>query len=424
MSAYGNRLNDSPVKSQLTAAQRILSELDPLPTDPQVLENINQVINVLRHVQTRFSAVDPRLISVTTLGALESNAERLEDAVRQFIEDRDEQRIRAALDQCDGLLVHVSQLPPTPLDDAEDVVRDFIEPIRQEIGGLKTQLDEQVSQFRSESEELSTQLQRTSNNAEIELSKLEGESKNRQNSLDTKIETTETQFQRRADSIRSQVDVQVTRLDAVISTTQDRYAAAEENRAEQFRQAQVNRESASQEQSDEAAHQLNELLTQLRDSQDQAEHVLAISAASGTAAAYVNEAEHQRRQADLWRWISVGTFFVATVVGIIILFLFVPEDASAARWAVFYASRLAVLAGVVAVAGVALRESGQHRSRERENMRLASELTTFRPFLAELSGEERSGLIGEASHRYFPGHADTTGTQPSGRIAAPQGLEE
>ena len=303
-------------------------------------------------------------------------------ALSQFDQTRDQPHLTRARNQLNDLLEAASGLPPAPFGQAQDLIKEVIGPIREEIQELRTQMRNQLREFKEESEQLSTELK----------------------TLDARIEAAMAQLQQRTLTSDQEVANQVLRLDQAISNIQDRYTAGEENRSSEFRDAQIQRDQAWQDRSEDQRSQGQALVDRLEQYQTQAANVLGVSAASVTADAYLNQAKHQRRQADIWRGISVATFLVAAVVGIIILFLLAPQDASAARWGVFYASRLAVLTVIVTVAAVALRESGQHRSSERENMRLASQLTTFRPFLAELTESERNRLISDASLRYFPGH--------------------
>ena len=87
--------------------------------------------------------------------------------------------------------------------------------------------------------------------------------------------------------------------------------------------------------------------------------------------------------------------------------------------------RTAIVGAVLALAGFAMRESGQHRSRETETKRLANELTTFRPFLAELDEDDRNQLVQEASLRYFPGYVvNKLGSSTARKDGQPSRSEE
>lgn len=146
-------------------------------------------------------------------------------------------------------------------------------------------------------------------------------------------------------------------------------------------------------------------LAHLQDTARKAEELLGITAASGTAAAYQEEANRQARRADFSRYFAILGLMAAILIGYGTLqFLNPPTNANGTATIFFYIARTTLLAVAVALPAYAIRESSQHRARERHNRRLASELTTFRPFLAELPEAERNQLIKDASQRYFPGH--------------------
>jgi len=66
--------------------------------------------------------------------------------------------------------------------------------------------------------------------------------------------------------------------------------------------------------------------------------------------------------------------------------------------------RQIVVLALAGLWGYAARESSRHRRREANAERLATELTSFRPFLAELAVDKRNDLVEKATGRYFKGH--------------------
>jgi hypothetical protein len=103
----------------------------------------------------------------------------------------------------------------------------------------------------------------------------------------------------------------------------------------------------------------------------------------------------------------VGIAALAAGVGVtmwLFLVMDVTDNPSIAEMLAFFFVRAPALAILGAIAAYAIRESSQHRARDKENKRLANELTTFRPFLEELKEDERTNQIVRASDRYFPGH--------------------
>lgn len=111
---------------------------------------------------------------------------------------------------------------------------------------------------------------------------------------------------------------------------------------------------------------------------------------------------------------ACGSFIGAIGAGYISLMLFgLPDNSSLGEMGLFFATRAPLALAIAGFAAFANKESGHHRRSERENRRLANELTTFRPFLAELSETDRNEQVKQAVGRYYTGQQNPGEPQES-----------
>ncbi|HEY5626143.1 MAG TPA: hypothetical protein VIT93_06615, partial [Dehalococcoidia bacterium] len=214
---------------------------------------------------------------------------------------------------------------------------------------------------------------------------------------------------------KAEIETQRKRLDEAIAKHQGIFAEEQDRRSTEFTEAQQTRETdakvrlegLSADFREERATwitEVNTLVSNLRDHEARATEILGSTAASVAAGAYVTEAEDQRKQADVWRVIavSVGLAFLAATVGTTIW----SPPGSDLAWrelAIFGAERLPGGLILGTIFGYAFKQSGSHRHREETARKLAMELSTFRPFLAELPDDKQQEAITDAAIRYFPG---------------------
>jgi hypothetical protein len=155
----------------------------------------------------------------------------------------------------------------------------------------------------------------------------------------------------------------------------------------------------------ELADDVRRHLDFFRDQETVAQRILGAVAASQTAGTYLEESAQQKKEANRWRWLSFLTW-----IGAIGIALWSAHEVTSSVGDVSGSRLVAISAARLAVAGVALSfafwvsaQSGHHRKREQEARTIAGELTTLRPFLAELPDDELRKLLGAAFDRYFPG---------------------
>ena len=418
MNSWAEEIRQSPVFPNLSQINKALYSIEPPPEpdseEAQLIERIKYLCN---HVERRLAVADPRLVSGPALNGLADQSNNLKAHVDSYIENRHfddvSQRLKSDVD---GLLAAVGQIPPEPWEAEDEVVRSAAESLRNSFADVEARtglISEEIVEQRESSRKEFEELERKTNDT---LNRLDRESSQRLSSLEETVGRRTNEFTGRADNIEKEAETQTRRLESFITEIQAQFSRSQEDRVSKFAGETAKQNEQFEQQMKANNETFNTTLetftkssTALKDSLEsiniQAREVLGVAAASGTAGAYLKDADEQRKQANLWRWVSVASFILTIIAGYFTLQLFdTSVDGNTPRTVFIYLSRTILLFAPLTLAGYATRESSQHRRRERESKKLANELTTFRPFLAELETEEIKEIIREASKRYFPGY--------------------
>jgi hypothetical protein len=223
----------------------------------------------------------------------------------------------------------------------------------------------------------------------------------------------------RLDELRSTVTAEKTRFDSLVPSFEQQFTAAQAAREQQHRdvissfdeetRALVQRVSDEAEKTTaevrdgvdtlltESATRVDAVLEDVRTKRDEVDDLYSVITNTGTASAFRDDAEQQKKAANTWR-------LVAVVFGVL--------AAVATGWAALSGSdestqsliaRLALGAAAGGIAAYAARQSGRHRDREEEARRLELDLPAFGPFIESLPDEVRQRVREEFLKRVFVG---------------------
>jgi hypothetical protein len=366
---------------------------------------------VVERVRATLEEIEPELIPLQQLDQTAVALDNAKGQIDSFNTNGDEGHLSNADNQVDAALVHVASLPPPPQSEegqaAARAVKRFAERIRSTESSLRTTLQRLSSRAQLQSEAIDAEeenLKRISQTADEQVAKIGQEA-------DAKLA-----------ELRSEIDNQKARLDDAIAQHQSGFAEEQTRRLQQFNEAQQAREAEFKERTEKTLNEAQSnmsasrteaeaVLEQLRDHETRAARIVGVTAASGTAGAYLDEANEQKGAADLWRRIALGIAAILFAGTLLATAISPPKtDASIEEILVFASLRLPVASVIAGAFFYAMGQSGQHRDREQRAKRLAMQLTAFRPFLSELADEQIPGELTKAADRFFPGdHASTPG---------------
>lgn len=398
MTIWSNRVSEAPALGNFSQILSILDSLEPTPDDSsQEGEYISRIRQVVSHARTRLESTDPRLTSENTIQRISNHSGNLLQHIEGFRANRNFGNLTNGNSEIEGLVIAISQLPSIPWDADQDIAREAAESFRNEVSNLKSQIRQRSDKFDTDINQFATS-----------LDQIKGDSQEQIASLELGVQSKNNEFSQRVAEFQSQIGEHINRLDQTLSRTNDQFSRSEREWSDTYSESQNQRQNDFQSLVDEQRNEGKALIDYLQETASKAGQILGVTAASVTADAYLKEADSQKAQADKWRWGAVIAFIVAGGLGVaLLIWPGMANDSLLSNVIRFYITRLTVVLGVVGLGIYLVKESGQHRKREHENRRLSNELTTFRPFLSEMTDEDRNELVKKASDRYFPGNIES-----------------
>ena len=406
MNQWADRIQSHPVVAALKELQSTLSEIIGSPkTETDVLPVLRRSLLVVEDVLARIDAIEPALVAPASLDSIEQPAQQILAQIQTFATNHESPPLSDVDQHLDSLLAEVGKLI-TPLTAhrrldifqrqaklAGDRLDSLESKANARLAELEKRVEGQLASLDSVSETVA------SAKAEIESAAASGNEA----------------VQATAAEAKAEIETQRKRLDEAIAQHQGIFGEEQDRRSTEFIESQQAREADATERLEKLSADFREeraawvtevttIVSDLRDHEVKATEILGATAASVVAGAYVEEAKDQRKQADLWRVLAlaVGLVFLSAAVGTTVL---APPDGdpSITDLSIFAVERLPAGLILGTIFAYAFRQSASHRDREESARQLAMELSTFRPFLAELPEHEQQEAIKEVARRYFPG---------------------
>lgn len=124
-------------------------------------------------------------------------------------------------------------------------------------------------------------------------------------------------------------------------------------------------------------------------------------AGDGVVASYVGNAESEKAQANLWRWLAI-IFIAFTAIWLFFTYLFDVNSASDAGVILARMARIVPLTAVFLYGAVyASKQSSLHRNNEKQTRRFALEIKAIDPFIAALEPEQQKQLKMKLTEQLF-----------------------
>lgn len=204
-----------------------------------------------------------------------------------------------------------------------------------------------------------------------------------------------------ADSI---IEQQKTRLDTALSSHQEKFSSAQDDRTEKWTSLLADNEA-----------KLQEHLTAMREHEEQSRKVLSAVGVNATATDYGAYANAQKEAANRWRIGAVIALSIAAVAFLVVAGAPLFGFGGNSEWWEVVLQKLGAPVGAAAVGYVLIRESGQHRNEERSARQVQLTLTALEPFIANLPEKQKERIRVETARRIFAEQRD--GYQAPGAVA-------
>lgn len=429
---WSERIASHPITSRLDELSAVLEQA-PVANPNASTESrshLDRAQAVVSNFRVRLDGAQAPLIPIPVLDQAVTHLQNAQGEIQAFLGDNDENHLPVLDGHIDSLLMEMRSLPPpVSAPEAEvalEAVRDHVEHLRRQRGGvaaafsrLTQQMDAQSNAFAESARASEESIENVAKATEERLSALA------QTADDRAAEIT-AQSEAKIAELRSEIDSQKGRLDEAIGQTLKTFSEAQERRIEQFTEAEKEREAAFLQRTETVVQEghgdlvglrsdAEALVDELKGHEARAAQIVGVAAASKVAGAYIDEAEHQCREADKWRLVAMTVVGAFMIYALIIAILGAPGGGvSTTDWLRYAVVRLPIGLVLAAPFPYAVRQSAHHRQREEQAKHLALQLSAFRPFLSELGEDERRKQIIEASKRMFPGHQSEPAARESG----------
>lgn len=413
MDRWGERIRTSPLKKTSEAIEALANQLTESGLSEESLELVERQAVVARHVRTRVYAADPRLVPTSALETLESSLDQVRIALIAFQSSNDPANLDAADRASEALLNELRLIPVTRRSGTEaDASSAFLSTV----ASLEERIKSATESFEAAATRIYSEIQTAATNAQSQLDSLLSTADARVSEVTRdasqvreELANAKVAFDQDLTAQKTRVDTFIQNGQAQLTELQSKVAAdaltQREELSKEFTAEAEKQRSTWESKFTELADDVRRHLDFFRDQESVAQRILGAIAASQTAGTYLEESAQQKKEANRWRWLSFLTW-----IGAIGIAVWSAHEVTSSVGDVSGSRLVAISAARLAVAGVALSfafwvsaQSGHHRKREQEARTIASELTTLRPFLAELPDDELRKLLGAAFDRYFPG---------------------
>jgi hypothetical protein len=186
-------------------------------------------------------------------------------------------------------------------------------------------------------------------------------------------------------SIQAQLTRSIERADQAISTQQQQFSEAQEQRGKDFRAALDDISSTTKMSLMASESEAETYVEALKAQVEESAELVSVFAAAGTANAFSKEAKDQSGVADTWRKTAV-VFAVGTVLAAASLLF--GSKAESPNWELVI-GKLSVAIALGGVAAYAASQSGRHRRREEDARQLELTIAAFGPFVRDLDEARR-----------------------------------
>ena len=214
----------------------------------------------------------------------------------------------------------------------------------------------------------------------------------RETRLEEQLAEKETELQQYVTERKAEVDTALTEAtgkvteaqanieNALTSHTED-FRRAQEERAEKFNEASEARETKLTELAEDAESRTRSVVEAAEAAMAKATSAEGALGVKGTAERYNDEAEDQKRAANIWRFATVGIVVLAVAAA---LWAASAEEGNTS----LLVGRLAIGVALGALATYTARQSSRHRDREEDLREIALDLAAFNSFIEPLSSDD------------------------------------
>lgn len=384
MDTWKQKITGSNTYTQAVEFQKALAEVDQTKITNTEREYFDRAELVIDTILKRLDNTDPRLININALTQLQSPIQNALTYLNNWIQGSGEEYLithtNAALNEALMYMWNIG--PAQDIPDAREAV---------------TSLRRSVA--------------RHNQVVESEIAKVIQKGTDADATIDEKVTAAQSEFQDLEKSI-DDLDTDLKEIKVAstqVSTEQQTaFTKAEADRSAAFNKLVVDKQKELNESVEQMSASTESALTQVRkkvqadekaaeEAKIRIEEILGIVGEDALISDYAQTKQDEQKAADLWRWITIGALAAAVILAICFAF---TVDASTA-WQKIVTKAFIVLS-LGGIAGYAGKQSGEHRSAQREAESMALQLKALKPYLYDLdNATKRDDLLVKIANRVF-----------------------
>lgn len=384
MDTWKQKITGSSTYTQAVEFQKALAGVDQTKITATEREYFDRAELIIDTVLERLDNTDPRLINISALSQLQSPIQNALTYLTNWIQGSGEEYLvthtNAALNEALAYMWNIG--PAQDIPDAREAV---------------TSLRRSVA--------------RHNQVVESEIAKVIQKGTDADATIDEKVAAAQGEFQELEKSVDN-LDAGLKEIRAAstqVSTEQQTaFTKAEADRSTAFNKLVIDKQKELSDSVEQMSANTESALTQVRkkvqadekaaeEAKTRIEEILGIVGEDALISDYAQTKRDERRAADLWRWITIGALLTAVILAICFAF---TVDASTA-WQKIVTKAFIVLS-LGGIAGYAGKQSGEHRSAQRDAESMALQLKALKPYLYDLDdATKRDDLLVKIANRVF-----------------------
>jgi rubrerythrin len=373
----------------IQCAQNALTALESIKVEgmsqPDLAE-YSRLLKILKVLATRFSKLDPELLSLNAWSNFPSWLNEARNQIITFGQNRGVGHLQNANNNVDQIINVLKPLDTGSLVEEFKSVADanaiFQQKIVQELESVRARGEEIKKQLNSLSEAIAQGKTRLDeNNQTIQQQKAR---------LDQAI----TEFQKQFSDAQEK---RTKDFADSIKKNSDEFTAQEKKHDTEFRDTSAQRKKEYEAFFEDARKQSNAHLDFLQKREAEVNKIFGAIGTTAFAGNFKTTADSEASAANLWRWIALCLMAAMIAVGGYAFYYSIGHETD---WRVF-AFRLGTVIVLAIPAVYAANESSKHRERERQNRKTHLELASLDAYLVLLPEAERNKIKGNLTDKFF-----------------------
>lgn len=388
MDKWNERVANSTALAELRVIQASVSAAIKNNPTPEQLDSLERLDLITQTLVGRIENADARLITPSILETIAAHASNVRTYLDNWKQGSGEEYLHVhAQNSGDNMLAQLPLIPTTPLEDANRVIKS----LRGSVSGHRLAVDRAINQMEAELSQAQQVFLRQAETADEKVGELNKEVSN----VSAKVQSLETA------------------TTTLATQQQSAFATAQTSRSEDFDQLVTEKQKLLNDTVEEMATEIKTSAKKIKDSiesesaaaskaKGRIEEILGIVGEEALIGSYSKSSNDDRRAADFWRWVTVGSIVAATIMAILAaISVFVAPSSDEPDWYKLVAKFLLALA-FGALATYAGRQSSEHRRAQRDATHMATQLAAVKPYLQDMSDSvKRDELLKEIAVKLF-----------------------